>query len=87
MPKKKKLKTAMQMRDKRKADAAKRFKEKDKNRKEWMGKSMKGELSQDDLNVRKKLSEARDKIAKSNSDLEVKIWQDQVKRKFGGGKL
>ena len=46
---------------------------------------MKGELSQDDLNVRKKLSEARDKIAKANSDLEVKIWQDEVKKKYGGG--
>jgi len=83
--KKKKPLTAMQMRDKRTDDARKRFKEKDKNRKEWMGKSMKGELSQDDLNVRKKLSEARDKIAKANSDLEVKIWQDEVKKKYGGG--
>ena len=78
--------------DRRKA-ARKRFKERDKQTRKLMKSGLAGKLSPKQLATRKKLRSARDKIAKADSDLDVAIWQkeveewqDQVKRKYGGGK-
>jgi hypothetical protein len=79
--------------DRRKA-ARKRFKERDKQTREWMKAGLAGKLSTEQLATRKKLRSAQDKIAKADSDLDVAIWekeveewQDRVKRKYGGGKV
>ena len=82
---KKNTKTTAEMLEQRRKAAAKRFKEKNEDQRKWMSKAMRGKLSQSDLDARKKLSGARDTIAKANDDLDVKIWQDEVKKKYGGG--